>query len=313
MSSVPFSVLVFANPISGLGRGAGMAERVKEELVRRGYRVGVFLNKADSIEWCAAGQEIRAVVVIGGDGTVRGVARWAMEQAWAEEREDCGLERAPWPLVVVPTGTANLMARHLGIRWDEQRVGEEVAEALEERWIVGVDAGRMGDEMFLLMVGVGFEAWVIQEMARTRRGPIRLASYLPLALKGLGEYRFAELRVEVDGRCVFEGAGALAMVGNVAEHGLGFPVAPLARGDDGMLDVCVMPCGSRMELVRLFLAAAGGRHVGEEGVVYVKGKRIRIESEEAVAVQMDGEAAGFTPVEIDLLPVRIPFIVPRRI
>ena len=41
-----------------------------------------------------------------------------------------------------------------------------------------------------------------------------------------------------------------------------------------------------------------------------KGKRIRIESDEPAPVQIDGEAAGHTPIDIDLLPVRLPFIVP---
>ena len=54
-------------------------------------------------------------------------------------------------------------------------------------------------------------------------------------------------------------------------------------------------------------------YLSEEGVVYVKGKRVRVETPGAdrpVPVQVDGDAAGHTPVDIDLLPVRLPFIVP---
>ena len=47
-----------------------------------------------------------------------------------------------------------------------------------------------------------------------------------------------------------------------------------------------------------------------EGAVYTKGKHVRIESAEPAPVQLDGDSAGHTPLEIDLLPVRVPFIVP---
>ena len=53
-----------------------------------------------------------------------------------------------------------------------------------------------------------------------------------------------------------------------------------------------------------------GEHLGMEGVAYLKAKHVRIESPAPVPVQLDGDEAGHTPLEIDLLPVRVPFIVP---
>jgi diacylglycerol kinase family enzyme len=102
----------------------------------------------------------------------------------------------------------------------------------------------------------------------------------------------------------------MAFVGNVAEYGAGFPILPHARADDGVLDVCVLPCRDRNEALRLAMHAAAGEHLQVEGVVYVKGKRIQITSTESLPVQLDGDAAGTTPVDIDLLPAKVPFIVP---
>jgi diacylglycerol kinase (ATP) len=119
--------------------------------------------------------------------------------------------------------------------------------------------------------------------------------------------------VTVDGRVVFPSAPAIAFVGNVAEYGTGFPILPKARPDDGLFDVCVLPCRNRGDMLKFFLQATTGEHLMEEGVVYVKGRSVRIESaasEKPVPVQVDGDPAGHTPVEIDLLPVRLPFIVP---
>ena len=162
----------------------------------------------------------------------------------------------------------------------------------------------------MLMAGVGFDAWVVHELDRMRDGPIDLMNYIMPAVKAIAEYRFPVLEVIVDGKKVFKKAPALALVGNIREYGTGFAILPEARPDDQLLDVCVMPCASPMDLIKLVLSAAAGEHVRQEGVVYVKGRRVRIESTTPVPVQVDGEPAGMTPVEIDLLPCRIPFIVP---
>ena len=89
-------------------------------------------------------------------------------------------------------------------------------------------------------------------------------------------------------------------------------VKPDARADDGVLDVCVLPCRSRGDVIRRFLKAAAGEHLRAEGVVYLKGRHVRIHSPSgaAVPIQVDGDPAGHTPAEIDLLPIRLPFIVP---
>jgi diacylglycerol kinase family enzyme len=151
---------------------------------------------------------------------------------------------------------------------------------------------------------------VIYHLDRLRTGPIRLWDYLIPSALSLADEPGVTLRVTLDGEEIFSGGKALAFVGNLAEYGTGFPVLPYARGDDGLLDVCVLPCDSRKELVHLFLLAAAGEHVQAEGVVYRKGKHISIDSPSPVPVQVDGDPAGFTPVQIDLLPVRLPFIVP---
>lgn len=301
-------VLIFANPIAGRGKGRAIAATLEEELVRRGYQTTVFLDRAQSITHLPPPQAIRAAIVIGGDGTLRSVAQWAIDRslAAAGPGESC----VPWPLLIVPMGTANLMGQHLGIAWTAERLPQQVADALAKRRVVHLDVARTAEGIMLLVAGVGFDAWVIHELARLRSGPIHMAHYAMPVLKALTEYRFPSLQVSVDGRCVFDSAPALALVGNIPEYGTGFPVLHQARPDDQLLDVCVMPCATRGDLVKLFLATAAREHDRQEGVVYVKGQHVRIESPQPVAVQVDGEAAGFTPLQVDLLPGRIPFIVP---
>lgn len=313
-------VLIFANPIAGRGKGRAIAGQLKTHLIAQGYDVTVFTKQSESAAWEAPPDTVKAAIVIGGDGTLRGVAQWAIDRARAACAAEPGaaarakaVDRlCPYPLLIVPMGTANLMGKHLGIRWNEQTLGEEVVEALEAGRTTNLDVATTRDGVFLLMAGVGFDASIVHELGRVRSGPIDITNYLLPAMKAVTEYRFPRLSVTVDGKRVFADGPAFAMVGNIPEYGTGFPVLPLAKADDQLLDVCVMPCSNRRRLLELALAVASGEHLRLEDVVYIKGKHVRIESPEAVPVQVDGEPAGTTPVQIDLLPGRIPFIVPPK-
>ena len=159
------------------------------------------------------------------------------------------------------------------------------------------------------MAGVGIDAHIIHELDRTRTGPIDITSYaLPAAL-ALQSYAYSPIDVEVDGQVVFGPTPGLAFVGNVAEYGTGFPVLPMAKSDDGVLDVCVLPCASRVDLLKLAMLVATGDHLRAEGVIYTTGKKVRISANDEVPVQIDGDPSGHLPLEIEMLAHRIPFVV----
>lgn len=292
------TVLIFANPIAGRGRGAEIAERLRKQLVYDGLGARTLLEPPGDVSDNELSGCIQAGIVIGGDGTLRAVAERLL-------RADVLA-----PLLPVPLGTANLMGRYLGIRGDEHELAQRVSAALQRRRILHLDAARANGRLCLLVAGVGFDAQVVHELDRLRRGPISFWNYLLPAALSLHSFPAAPIRVWLDGQPVFPEAPGLAFVGNLAEYGTGFPILPHARPDDGMLDLCVLPCSSRAQLLELFLKAAAGEHTHAEGVVYRKGRHVHIESSVPVPLQIDGDPAGHTPVEIDLLPVRLPFIVP---
>jgi diacylglycerol kinase family enzyme len=215
------------------------------------------------------------------------------------------------------------MGKHLGMSLKDKGLEERAAAAISLRQLVRLDVGRITSHkreasgeskevhrLFLLMVGIGIDGEVVHAMDRARKGPIAISSYLKPGLGAFAEYHYHELEVEVDGRRVFERGAAVAFVGNVKEYGTGFEILPLAKSDDELLDICVLPANRPKDLINHFLAAAAGEHIHGEGVVYVKGRRVKITSPEPVAVQADGDPAGWTPVEMELLPTRVAFIVP---
>ena len=301
-------VFLFANPIAGRGRGQTVARRVAARLRRDQIGVRSFFQAAQEIPdaQLAADATPLAAVVVGGDGTLRAAAERLLRFAGDDS------SRLP-PLLVVPLGTANLMVRHLGISWNDSTLEDEVAAAILGRRTVQLDAARANGRLFLLMAGVGLDATVVHELDRIRSGPIDLTSYALPALLALQRYEYPPLRVEVDGQVVVDSKPALAFIGNVREYGTGFPILVRAKSDDGLLDLCVLPCRTPAELLRVAMAVATGDHLHAEGVIYTQGRSIRVESALPVPVQIDGEASGHTPLEIELLPFRMPFIVPRHL
>ncbi len=292
-------VLIFTNPIAGRGMGVVIARQLEHRLVADGYRVQVHIDRAEDLPAGQLPPIARAAIVIGGDGTLRSVTQHLI---------DANPNSVP-PLLPIPLGTANLMGRHLGINWDRRNFAGDVSAAVRARKLVNLDAGRANGRIFLLMVGVGFDAGVVHELDRVRAGPIQFSSYALPMLSVLGSYHYPAIGVWADDREIFPPAPAVAFVGNVAEYGTGFPVLPLARPDDGLLDVCVLPCRSTGDLAHWALLAAAGEHLQSEGAVYVRAKRVSIVSKRATPVQIDGDPAGQTPVIVDLLPFKLPFIV----
>jgi len=296
------AVLIFANPIAGRGMGKAIAEKIAARLLRDRFAPKLVFERPDAVADALLKQPIRAAIAIGGDGTVRGVARRLYHL----------LGKNIPPLLVVPMGTANLLGQHLGIAWNARELPGRVSAAIRAMNLLHLDAACANGELFLLMAGVGLDARIVHELDRLRGGPIDIVSYALPAAMALGFYRYPPLTVTVDGKAICKKLPGVAFVGNIKEYGTGFPILPHATPTDGMLDVCVLPCKTRGEAIRQFLLAAAGEHLTGEGAIYTKGKRIRVDAAEPVPVQIDGEAAGHTPLECELLPVRVPFIIPGR-
>jgi diacylglycerol kinase (ATP) len=297
--TMPEKVIIFANPIAGRGRGKILASRLDRELTAAGYSVKVFFDRPSDIPPELLLQPTDTAISIGGDGTLRSV----VNLLYANEAEHPAI-------LPVPMGTANLMSRHLGAAWPQEHTVAAVLATLRRRKIARLDAGRANGRLFLLMAGVGIDAQIVHLLDHMRTGPIDMTSYLLPAAITFAAYTFPPITVRVNQKIILRNTPAIAMIGNVKEYGTGFPILTGAVPTDGLLDICVMPCRNRFELIELLVQIAAGEHQTREDVIYMHGKTADVESANPVAIQIDGDAAGFTPLAVDLLPGRIRFLVP---
>lgn len=291
-------ILIFANPISGSGRGRVVAGQLKAALQEAKFEADVYFDRPATID--AAGlPQAEAALCVGGDGTLRAVVEMY-----------AGATRRPPPLLPIPMGTANLLGRHFGVNWSSAELTAGVLATVRRAKTVQFDAATANGHRFMLMAGIGLDAHVVHLLDEARTGPISYASYLMPAAMTLLNYRFPPLSIQVDGTRVFDGHGGIAFIGNVREYGTGFPILVDARPDDGLLDVCILPCNDWRDLAALLLSVGTGDHPRREGVIYTRGREVRVLSTEPVPVQLDGDSAGFTPLSIQIVPGGVSFLLP---
>jgi diacylglycerol kinase family enzyme len=294
--------MIGVNPRAGAQDRMPVVDRLERELGSRDFEVDVFADvdrlAEESAAALAAG-ELRAVVAAGGDGTLRLIA-----------------ERTPpgTPLLALPLGTENLLARYLELTADVMQLAAVIAEGLT----VQFDAGQAGSRLFALMAGCGFDADVVRRLHAERQGHIHHFSYARPILESILEYNYPELRVRYAPAGAADGAelseeitSRWVFIVNLPRYAGGLSFSPQASGTDGLLDVCTFKEGSLWHGLMYLGGVMLGQHEGMQDFVRVQTRRVRIEAAGPASYQLDGDPGGELPVEISVVPQRLTLLVAR--
>ena len=263
-----------------------------------------------------------AILVLGGDGTVH--------------RHLGALVKLGLPVLVVPAGSGNDFARAVGISGVRDSVAawrnfvsgvgclrvvdlgvitpiaraETAAEAAScgrGRPLLDRQVDKGKPVYFSCVAGVGLDGEIAQRansLPRWLRAHGGYAFSLPAAL---ARFRPFELKLSVtQGEpaefCLRTQQPVVAAVfANTPVYGGGMRVAPKAKMDDGLLDVCVISEISKLKLLSVFPSVYVGKHLGIREVDYFSAAQVRVETEHPLDVYADGEYVCQTPVEITVL------------
>jgi YegS/Rv2252/BmrU family lipid kinase len=275
----------------------------------------------NSVEWRlglpTSADDADVVLLFGGDGTIH--------------RHLGQLVKLELPVLIVPAGSGNDFARAVGLR----RVRDSLAawrrfcgDAGNCRQIdLGVisGAGSTGGtpapetaRYFCCVAGVGLDG----EVARR-------ANRLPRWLRGNGGYVLSlapsiftfvpfPMKILAHAEPASDGKWSvrsnqptlLAAFANTSTYGGGMRIAPHAKIDDGLLDVCVVGGVDPFKLFCMFPTVYSGKHLGIKEVSYFTAARVQVETEHPLDVYADGEFVCQTPVEIGVRPAVLKVIVP---
>ncbi|WP_124728202.1 YegS/Rv2252/BmrU family lipid kinase [Staphylospora marina] len=281
------------NPVAGRGLVVRMLPKLLDCLERAGFETSAF---ATSGHWSAANEARRAaeagfdtVIAAGGDGTIHEVVNGL-----------AGFESPP-RLGILPAGTTNDLARALGIPRDLVRACQAVVNGRT----VKMDVGRSQDRYFINVAAVGRMAEVSYEAPirwKARFGPL---AYYAKALEKVGQLsRPFPVRIETGDR-TWEEEILLMVAANSGSVGGFRRLAPEARVDDGLMDVLVVPAARFGDLVQLVSLAVQGKHLDDPRLIYFRTDRLKVDTPEPLALNLDGEWGGERAGQLEMIPRRL--------
>jgi len=286
------------NPKSGASSSKLTGRKFEQYLVKKGFDVRASLTASleDACELAtdaAVDFDCAMVVVVGGDGTVREVAH--------------GLEGSDKPLLIVPCGTENLLANELG--FDERL--KTILRTFEAGYIRPLDLGSANGKCFTSIAGFGFDGQVVKRVSERREGHIDYFDYISPIWRTFWTYKFAPMKVEVEDEEIFDGRG-LVFVGNISRYAMGLQVLHHADFGDGLLDVCIYKCASRVHLVKHSLMTVLKQHATSGDVIYRQGKNFTVSSQVSVIeTEIDGDPGPALPIQIKVIPQAVNVMVPE--
>ncbi len=293
-----FFTVIIANPTSG--SFPRYAHRLNETLTflrGKGWNAELWLTKAPGharqLASEAVQQQADLVIAAGGDGTINEIIQ-----------ELAGSETA---LGVFPTGTVNVWAREMGIPLDI----DGARDVLVNGQTRSVDLGRAKDRYFLLMAGVGLDGEVTRAVERK---PLKRWGVLGYALAGLWlgpGYRGFRVHLYLNRRRIRANALEI-IIGNTQMLGGIFKSTPQAKCDDGLLDVCLVYKRGRLGRFAVLWDFFRHREPSRLQVRYITCTAVRIHTFQPIAVQLDGDPAGDTPVIFTVAPGALKVVVPQK-
>jgi YegS/Rv2252/BmrU family lipid kinase len=289
------------NPNAGQRRGARPAAEVArfcQAMKSHGVEVDVLntsgKDDAATLTERALNSHVDTIIVRGGDGTVHEVLQ--------------GLGGKSSRVAVWPAGTANVLARQLGLPSDARAVAETIARGNLKPITLGcaTDERTNVRRYFFMLAGVGLDASVVRNVRPRLKRRVGQVAYWFSGLSHLAHWRPEEFFIEANGETY---PATYAAIGKAPWYGGGLAITPRARLDAAEFEVCIIHTHSRIRYLRLLgHAMRGGAPEGTRGVTYIRASRVRAHG--SSHVQADGELIGELPMTFEIVPERLEIIVP---
>ncbi|WP_027631616.1 YegS/Rv2252/BmrU family lipid kinase [Clostridium hydrogeniformans] len=223
------------------------------------------------------------VIVAGGDGTVDTIVNLM---------KSMGIDL---PLAILPVGTANDFAKFIGMSPNVEKACEQILNSTP----VPVDIGRINEKYFINVASAGLFTDVSQKTDVNLKNTIGKLAYYIKGLEQLPNFRKLKVEVESD-EFNFDGDMYLILVFNGQTAG-NFKLAYKANAEDGQLDILIIKACSIRELIPLFIRIFKGEHLEDPNVIYFKTNKLRVECNEDIVTDIDGEKGPDFPLNIECI------------
>src|SRR5829696_5353510 len=234
------------------------------------------------------------VIVAGGDGTINEAIQ--------------GLAGTPARLAIIPRGTANVLARELGLPLDDEQAIAVAAEGKSRKIYLGLAIDETTEERrhFVLMAGIGLDASVVRRVQPSLKKRIGKGAFWISGLSHLATWNPRPFTLEIDD---VKYAASFAAIGKSPRYGGDLAITPGARLDQREFEVCMIETTSRLRYLHLLsYAIRNGMPRDKPEVRFVKAVRVKAYGD--AQVQVDGELIGHLPMRFEIAPHSLEVIVP---
>lgn len=288
-------ILFIINPVSGIGRQKSIEEYINAGIDRsKGqFEIVYTLHKGHAFEISSeAAGKYDIVVAVGGDGTVNETGR--------------GLIGSETVLGIIPTGSGNGLARHMEIPF---RIANAV-KALNNPLITPIDVISMNGYYALNMAGIGFDAHISHMFATKRnRGPL---AYMQLITKEFSKYKVGRYKMTIDGHSR-ELEAFLISFANSTQYGNNIHIAPQAKVDDGLIDICLIREFPKYTAPALLFSMIDMSIDQNKYDSIIKAPHVSIEYHKDLQGHVDGEPVMLgRQVEVGILPLAVKVASPPQ-
>lgn len=223
MNNIPQKILFIINPISGASSKAALPKLIHTRLNSKWYQPEIvftdYAGQGKEIALNAVKTGINKIIAVGGDGTINEIAQTLIGTTGV--------------LGIIPAGSGNGLARHLGIPMDQQKA----IELLNNHREICIDSATINGKYFFCTAGLGFDAHIGDVFAKkTHRG---IKGYITSTIKEFLNYPPETYRLIIDGKTI-ERTAFLITFANAAQYGNNAFISPEASIQDGLLDVCIL-------------------------------------------------------------------------
>ena len=296
MTISPTRYFAIVNPVSGSSHGAEIIESLEQTLgdsLLDIHKTSPDTN-FDAVVQDAINKGADCLIAAGGDGTVAAVAQ--------------PLRGTDIPLAIIPGGTANVIARNMGIPADFEAAIDQLIQTHEIRRL---DAMQVDGKLALLAVGAGLDGAAIAGATREEKDRLGSWAYVKQLALQLWQQKSYRLQFTIDGQ-PYERNGAELVAINMPQVGLG----PLHYGEtvspnDGQINVGLVQLRGWSDVLALLWGLLRGEPESLHNVTYFPMQQsLTLAATPPLDVHADGEVLGQTPIQIELHPQSVSVLVP---
>lgn len=291
---------IIYNPTSGRETAKKNIAYILDRLEGAGYEASAYATKGkgDATKGAlrAVKRKFELVVAAGGDGTINEVVNGLAEMEYRPK------------LGVLPLGTTNDFARSVAIPKDIAKACDVLCDGYE----LPIDIGKVNNRYFINIAGGGKLTELTYDVPSKLKTMMGQLAYYIKGIEMLPSLRPTRVTIEYDER-TFSGDIMLFLVSNSNSVGGFDKIAPDAKLNDGLFDLTILKAVNVGEFLRLASMALRGEHMKDPKVIYTQASRIKVESEEKMQLNIDGEYGGDFPGEIVNLCRHLRLIVPKAV